>query len=104
MAGCPAQQWGGCRGVPQAHLLAVGIAEGEAKIVLLQEVEVLTYHVKENLASGMLLQEIQRCSQGASRQRHQGSVVSNQGGIQPAQAPLTHTTGLAQTHPKPLAA
>lgn len=79
MAGCPAQQWGGYRGVPQAHLLAVGVAEGKAKVVLLQEVEVLTYHVKENLASGMLLQEIWRCSQGARRQRHQGRVVPSQG-------------------------
>lgn len=100
--GCPAQQWGGCRGIPQAHLLAVRVAEGEAKVVLFQEVEMFTYHVKENLASGMFLQEIWKCSQGLSRQRHQERVVPNQSRIPPAQEPLTHTKGLAQTHPKPL--
>lgn len=51
---------GSHRGFPHPHLLAVRVAEGEAKVVLLQEVEVLTHHVKEDLASGMLLLETQR--------------------------------------------
>lgn len=48
---------GGCRGTPRAHLLAVRITEGEAEVVLLQEVEVLAHHVKEHLASGVFLWE-----------------------------------------------
>lgn len=46
------------RGRPPArYLLAVSIAEGQAKVVLLQEVEVLTDQVKQHLAPAMLLKE-----------------------------------------------
>lgn len=41
---------------PQSrHLLAVGITEGQAKVVLLQEVEVLTDQVKQHLAPAVFL-------------------------------------------------
>lgn len=53
--GVPHHRGGSSGGTPRAHLLAVRVAEGEAEVVLLQEVEVLAYHFKEDLASGVLL-------------------------------------------------
>ena len=38
------------------YLLTVGITEGQAKVVLLQEVEVLTDQVKQHLAPAVFLE------------------------------------------------
>lgn len=39
------------------YLLAVGVTEGQAEVVLLQEVEVLTDQVKQHLAPAMFLKK-----------------------------------------------
>lgn len=43
--------------LPAGHLLAVGIAEGQTEVVLLEEVKVLTDQVKQHLAPAVLLRK-----------------------------------------------
>lgn len=52
----PQQQASPASRAPQPrYLLAVSVTEGQAKVVLLQEVEVLTDQVKKYLAPAMFL-------------------------------------------------
>lgn len=54
----PPQQASPASPAPQPrYLLAVSITEGQAKVVLLQEVEVLTDQVKQHLAPAMFLKQ-----------------------------------------------